>query len=78
MISALNIIINNIILKNLCVPYRNLTTGNTIYLYDIHNKITIYNKFSFDIFAYSYCPINNNLKFKIFFNNTTAQCFIKK
>ena len=77
-INKLNIIINNIILKNLCVPYRNLTTGNTIYLYDIHNKIAIYSKFSFDIFAYSYCPINNNLKFKIFFNNTTAQCFIKK
>ena len=77
-INKLNIIINNTSLNHLCVSYKNITTGNSIYLYDIHNKNSSWNKMSFDINAYSYCPIDNNLNFSIFFNNITAQCFSKQ
>ena len=29
----------------------------------------------FDIYAFSYCPINSNLKFSIYFGNKVANCF---
>ena len=77
-INKLNILINKIFLKNLCVPYRNLSTGTNIYLYDVHNKNIINNKLIFDIYAYSFCPIDDNLNFIIYINNITAQCFIKQ
>ena len=77
-INKLNIAINNTSLNNLCVSYKNLTTGNSIYLYDIHQKKINNNIMSFDINAYSYCPIDNNLNFTIYFNNNTAKCFTKE
>ena len=77
-INKLNILVNNIFLNNLCVPYRNLSTGTSIYLYDVHNKNIINNKLIFDIYAYSFCPIDDNLNFTIYLNNITAQCFIKQ
>jgi len=77
-INKLNILINNTFLNNLCVPYRNLSTGTSIYLYDVHNKNIINNKVIFDIYAYSFCPIDDNLNFTIYLNNITAQCFIKQ
>lgn len=53
-IDKLNLLINKTVLYNICVPYRNIQTGLTIYLFDIHNKNKINNKFYFDLIAYSY------------------------
>ena len=77
-INKLNIVINNTSLNHLFASYKNLTTGNSIYLYDIHNKSTSLNRTNFNIYAYSYCPIDNNLNFSIYFNNITAQCSTKQ
>lgn len=49
-----------------------------MYLYEVHNKNIINNKLIFDIYAYSFCPIDDNLNFTIYLNNITAQCFIKQ
>ena len=62
-INKLNIIINKNFLKNLCVTYRDIPTGKTIYLFDIHNQRIVNKIFYFDLFAYSYCPIDNRIKF---------------
>ena len=70
--------INNLVLKNLCVSYRNLSTGTSIYLYDMHNKRLTNDRIYFDLYAYSFCSIDNNLNFTIYFNNITGQCFIKQ
>ena len=35
---------------------------------NIHNKSTSLNRTNFNIYAYSYCPIDNNLNFSIYFN----------
>jgi len=77
-INKLNININNLVLKNLCVSYRNLSTGTSIYLYDMHNKRLTNDRIYFDLYAYSFCSIDNNLNFTIYFNNITGQCFIKQ
>ena len=58
-LSKLVIPINGIILNNFCVPYKSLQIGNLIYLFDIHN-INIKNKIlNFEIYAFSFCPIDN-------------------
>ena len=44
-INKLNIIINNTSLNHLCVSYKNLSTGITIHLFDIHNQNIFGNKF---------------------------------
>ena len=74
------IIINKLTLKNLCVQYRDLPTGNSIYLFDIHNKNIINNIIYFDINAYSYCPIDYQIKFDIYFQskNHMATCFFNE
>ena len=77
-INKLNLNIKNIILNNLCIPFKNLSTGVNIYLFDVHNKNLTNNLLSFDIDAYSFCPIEENLNFTIYFNNNTAKCFIKQ
>ena len=74
-INKLNIMINKTIINNLCVPFRNLSTGITIHLFDIHNQNIFGNKLYFDIYAFSYCPINIQLKFNIHFDNFSAYCF---
>lgn len=73
-LKKINIVIDNEILKNLCVKYKNTKTGLTIHLFNIYN---IYNnsgiiKFSID--AYSYCPIDNKIKFSIYFDKIIAKC----
>ena len=74
-LNKLNILINNTILNNLCVEYRNIQTGISIYLFSIHNENKINNKLFFDIQAYSYCPIDKNLVFNITFDKFMASCF---
>ena len=73
-IKIINIDINHIILNNLCVPYKDVKTGLTIFLYNIHN-ITINNRIThFNIYAYSYCPLDILTKFNIYFNTFEANC----
>ena len=68
-INKLNIDISNKININFCVRYKNIKSGLFIHLFNINNiNIKSHNKTFFDIEAYSYCPIDNKLKFKIFFN----------
>ena len=73
-IDKLNLLINKTVLYNICAPYRNIQTGLTIYLFDIHNKNKINNKFYFDLMAYSYCPIDYDLNFSIYFDKFIAKC----
>ena len=73
-INKLNIMINTTILKNLCVQYRNIPTGNSIYLLNIHNKKIINNILYFELYAYSFCPIDTEIKFYIYFENNYASC----
>jgi hypothetical protein len=77
-INKLNIMINTTKITNLCAHYKNITTGKIIYLFDIHNKTKINNVLYFDIYAYSYCPIDLNITFKIFFENLSSFCFFRK
>ena len=75
-INKLNIDISNIIIKNCCIQYKNIQTGSTIYLFNIDNIMAKKNeKTTFTIDAYSYCPINAELKFQIIFNNYISYCF---
>ena len=72
----LNIIIENEIIKNLCVNYHNIKTGLIIYLFNINNiKIHNYRMTTFNIDAYSYCPIDYKIKFKILFNKIPSICY---
>lgn len=73
-LNKLDITINNTMLKNICVKYKNIPTGNSIYLFNIHNKTTIDNKFFFNVYAYSYCPIDYTLTFNISFDQSLAFC----
>jgi hypothetical protein len=68
-IKNINIDIKNVILENLCVNYKNLSTGLTIFLFNINNIIKNSNITIFNIDAYSYCPIDNNIRFTIYFDN---------
>ena len=77
-INKLNIKINNTIIKDLCINYRNIPTGNSIYLFNIFNEYWQNNKLFFDVYAYSYCPIDLNLTFNIIFENHVAHCFFNK
>ena len=77
-INKLDMMINKFFLKNLCVPYRNIPTGNTIYLFDIHNLNFMNNIFYFELYAYSFCPIDIKIDFTIYFDNYTSICSINK
>jgi len=77
-IKKINIDIKNIILENLCINYKNLSTGLTIYLFNIYKIIKNSNLTIFNIDAYSYCPINSHIKFIINFDNhikNRAYCY---
>lgn len=70
-IKKLNIDINNQIIENSCIQYKNIKTGVTIHLFNIERmNSNISNTTFLNVDAYSYCSINNNLEFKIYFNNT--------
>ena len=77
-INKLNMMINKFFLKNLCVPYRNVPTGNSIYLFDIHNLNTLQDIIYFELYAYSFCPIDINIYFTIYFDNYTSICSINE
>ena len=77
-LSKLIIPINRIILNNLCTSYKNLQTGNSIYLFDIHNKNIKNKQLNFEIYAFSFCPIDKEIKFNIFFDKYKALCFINE
>ena len=77
-INKLNMMINSTILPNLCINYRNVITGNSIYLFDIHNEIIINQILYFDIYAFSYCPIDKRIKFNIYFDNYSSTCFFNE
>ena len=73
-IDKLNLNIKKTILNNLCANFKDIQTGNTIYLFDIYNKKIIDNKLYFNINAYSYCPIDSKIKFNISFDKLIAYC----
>lgn len=77
-LNKLNILSNNIILNNLCVEYKNIQTGTAIYLFNIHNENKINNRLFFDIYAFSYCPIDSKLKFNITFDKSLSVCFFNE
>ena len=77
-IKKLNIIINKTTLNNLCVFYRDIQTGKSIYLFDIYDEKKINNKLTFNINCYSYCPMEKPLKFNIIFGDYIANCFSNK
>lgn len=76
-IKKLNIDISNQIIKNCCIQYKNIQTGLTIFLFNINNIVAKNKRITtFNVDAYSYCPINSKLQFKILFDkNTIANCF---
>ena len=77
-INKLNIMINKFFLQNLCVPYRGIPTGSVIFLFDIHNKKIFKDIIYFELYAYSFCPIDNNINFTINFENCSSFCFINQ
>ena len=77
-INKLNMMVNKTIIKNLCAQYRDIPTGNSIYLFEKHNEIIDNNLIYFNIYAYSFCPIDNNIKFNISFGNSSSICFFNK
>ena len=61
----------------MCVNYKNISTGLTTFLFNINNIIKNSNITKFNIDAYSYCPIDNNIRFIIYFDknkNHKAYC----
>jgi hypothetical protein len=68
-IKNINIDIKNIILENLCINYKNIFTGLTIYLFNINNIIKKNDLTIFNVDAYSFCPIDSSIKFIINFDN---------
>ena len=75
-INKLNILIEKTYLKNLCINYKDISTGNIIHLFDFHNQHLMNEKLYFDLHAYSFCPIDSKLKFNIYFENYTANCLL--
>ena len=73
-IEKLEIAIRHIIVKNICVPYRRIKTGLTLFLFHIHNIIIMNNITKFDINAYSFCDIDKRIKFYIYFKKSKAKC----
>ena len=68
-IKNINIDIKNLILENLCINYKNISTGLTIYLFNINNIIKKNGLTIFNIDAFSFCPIDSHIKFLINFDN---------
>jgi hypothetical protein len=64
-IKNINLDIKNIIVKNLCVNYKSISTGLKIYLFNINYIIKNSGFAIFNIDAYSYCQTDNNIKFEI-------------
>ena len=73
-IKKINTAIGEEIIKDLCINYKNIRTGLTINLFNINNIITNRTMTTFSLDAYSFCPIDNNLIFKIKFDKVIASC----
>ena len=73
-IKKINTAIDNEIIKDLCINYKNIKTGLTIYLFNINNIIINETTTTFYIDAVSFCPIENILDFEIIFNKFRAFC----
>ena len=58
----------------MCINYKNIKTGLTIYLFNINNIIINETTTTFYIDAVSFCPIENILDFEIIFNKVRAFC----
>lgn len=77
-IKKINTAIDNEIIKDLCINYKNVKTGLVIYLFNINNiKVNgILTTFYLD--AYSFCQIDNNITFQLKFDKITASCKFKE
>ena len=73
-IKQINTAIGEEIIKDLCIDYKSIQTGLQIYLFNINNIILNRTMTTFYIDAYSFCPIDNTIKFKIKFNKLIASC----
>ena len=73
-IKTINTAIDNEIIKDLCINYKNIKTGLIIYLFNINNINVSNTTTTFYIDAFSYCPIDDNLEFEIRFNKIRANC----
>lgn len=73
-IKKINVAINNEIIKDLCINYKIIKTGLTIYLFNLNNIIANRTMTTFYIDAYSFCPIDYSSNFKINFGRITATC----
>ena len=62
-------------LKYLCVPYKNLETGLTLFLFNIFNVNISSDITQFNINAFSYCHIKNSMVFNIYFDNINVYCY---
>lgn len=77
-IKKLNINTNYISLDNLCVKFKNSKTGISIYLFNMR-KNKYQGSLGFFIIGFSFCPIDSNIQFNIYFGDEMAKCnFIEK
>lgn len=78
-IEKINVAIENEIIKDLCINYKNIKTGLTIYLFNINSIKAGKTKTTFYVDAYSFCPIDDIFNFTINFDRIKASCeFIQK
>ena len=61
--------------KPLCVSYKNIETGLTIYLFNMFNINNSNHRTIFNINAFSYCQIKKSMLFNIYFNNSEVYCY---
>lgn len=73
-IKKINTAINNEIIKELCINYKNIRTGLIIQFFNINNIIINNTKTYFKIDVFSFCPIDNIFTFKIEFKKYIAYC----
>ena len=66
--------IYHISMKYLCISYKKLETGLTVYLFNIHNINKLNDKIQFNIKAFSYCYILKSMIINIYFDNVKVFC----
>ena len=73
-IKKINLEINHTVVNDLCISYRNINSGITIYLFNINNITILNGQTLFNIYVYSYCFVDKSMKFDINFGNLTSKC----
>ena len=73
-VKRIDLSIKHIVLNKICTFYKDIQTGLTIYLFDISNITLLNNKTEFNIWAYSFCPINQYIKFNLYIGKYIAHC----